>query len=165
MSPIWRNNGRKPANGRKAEIANWKSEARKRIGVRRGKQSPQSKFTVEHRRAKSGKISVWAAPDFRFHAPVHFLLHSTEVVAMVPSPLSVKTEARQPVDALPPLAGYVRGCLLGIALGLSVIFGIAWYLKPYDDQGQPYLWRRTSSSVCRSVRSRASPECLAHPAG
>ena len=70
--------------------------------------------------------------------PVYLHLHSTEVIAMVPSPLSVKTETQQPVDAEPALSGYVRGCLLGTALGLMVIFGIAWYLKPYDPMGQPY---------------------------
>jgi hypothetical protein len=57
---------------------------------------------------------------------------------MVPSPSSVKTEAQQPLDAVPALSGYVRGCLLGIGLGLTFIFGIAWYLKPYDGQGQAY---------------------------
>lgn len=57
---------------------------------------------------------------------------------MVPSPLNVKTQSEQPVGATPALAGYVRGCLLGIALGLTVIFGIAGYLKPYDEMGRPY---------------------------
>lgn len=42
------------------------------------------------------------------------------------------------MNAVPVLPRYVRGCLLGIALGLSGIFGIAWYLKPYDPQGRAY---------------------------
>ena len=57
---------------------------------------------------------------------------------MIPSQLSVKTESQQPVNAEPALTGYVRGCLLGTALGLMAVFGIACFLKPYDAQGQPY---------------------------
>lgn len=36
-----------------------------------------------------------------------------------------------------PLATWVRGCLLLIGLGLLAVFAIAWFLNPYDSQGQP----------------------------
>src|SRR5437764_341397 len=32
---------------------------------------------------------------------------------------------------------WVRGTLVGLALGLSAVFAVAIWLRPYDDDGQP----------------------------
>jgi hypothetical protein len=37
----------------------------------------------------------------------------------------------------PPLNVWVRGALLGIALGLSAVFSVAWWLTPYQEDGTP----------------------------
>jgi hypothetical protein len=42
----------------------------------------------------------------------------------------------EPLDAIPVLGHWVRGTLVGLALGLSVVFGIAIWLNPYDETGQ-----------------------------
>lgn len=51
---------------------------------------------------------------------------------MVPRPLSDSEETFEPLDALPVLTGYVRGTLVGIALGLTAVFVIASRLDPYQ---------------------------------
>ncbi|MFN4261600.1 MAG: DUF2752 domain-containing protein, partial [Gemmataceae bacterium] len=38
--------------------------------------------------------------------------------------------------AVPALGPWVRGTLVGIALGLSAVFGIAWWLNPYQPSGE-----------------------------
>lgn len=38
---------------------------------------------------------------------------------------------------IPALAGWVRGILVGIVLGLVAVFIIAWKLDPYQDDGSP----------------------------
>jgi hypothetical protein len=43
---------------------------------------------------------------------------------------------QEPVEAQPVLGRGVRGALIALALGLSVVFGIALWLNPYDDQGR-----------------------------
>jgi hypothetical protein len=40
-------------------------------------------------------------------------------------------------DALPLLNPWVRGTLAGLAAGLVLVFGIAIWLDPYDEEGQP----------------------------
>lgn len=40
-------------------------------------------------------------------------------------------------DEEPPLAGWVRGALLGLALGLIVVFALACWLDPYEADGTP----------------------------
>src|SRR5947209_922408 len=51
---------------------------------------------------------------------------------MVPAPLSPIEQASRP-----PLERWVRQALLGIALGLVGIFGLAAWLNPYEEDGQP----------------------------
>lgn len=55
---------------------------------------------------------------------------------MVPAPLS-PIELVEPRRIAPPLATWVRGGLLLVGAGLLAIFGIAYWLNPYDSQGQP----------------------------
>jgi hypothetical protein len=58
---------------------------------------------------------------------------------MVPPPLSAKGEARDSRSARRALSNWVRGALLGLALGLGGVFAIAAWLNPYDADGQPRL--------------------------
>ena len=60
------------------------------------------------------------------------------MVAIV-SPLLPQTSEFEPdpLEVLPVLRWWVRLGLLIIAAGLIVVFGIAIWLRPYDDQGQP----------------------------
>jgi len=44
---------------------------------------------------------------------------------------------QEPLDAIPVLGNWVRGVLLGLALGLVLVFGIAIWLDPYDGDGRP----------------------------
>lgn len=44
---------------------------------------------------------------------------------------------RESREAVPVLSTWVRGTLLGIALGWAVVFGVAIWLKPYDAYGRP----------------------------
>jgi hypothetical protein len=46
---------------------------------------------------------------------------------------------RQRFQARPPLRWWVRGGLIGVALGLCGIFAIALWLHPYGDDGAPLL--------------------------
>jgi hypothetical protein len=41
------------------------------------------------------------------------------------------------VDVVPVLGRAVRGALLGIAVGLVVVFAVATWLRPYDESGRP----------------------------
>ena len=54
----------------------------------------------------------------------------------MPPPLPPTDRTEEPLDAIPVLTGWVRGTLLGIAIGLTAVFGIAAWLKPYDAGGQ-----------------------------
>ena len=42
-------------------------------------------------------------------------------------------------DVLPVMPGYLRGTLVGLALGLIGVFGIARWLNPYEPDGTPRL--------------------------
>ena len=50
-------------------------------------------------------------------------------------------ENEEPLECVlapePPLNAWVRGALVGIMLGLLVVFGIAIWLNPYDQEGAP----------------------------
>jgi hypothetical protein len=48
---------------------------------------------------------------------------------------TIRTE-QDPREAIPVLSAWVRGTLLGIALGWAVVFGIAIWLDPYDVYGR-----------------------------
>lgn len=56
-------------------------------------------------------------------------------MAIVPPPLSPNDEELEPLDVLPVMSRWVRGTLVGIALGLIVLFGVAAWLNPYRSDG------------------------------
>ena len=66
------------------------------------------------------------------------LLFPKWVIAIVPAPLKPIGEIRsgEPLDALPVLGRWPRVGLVAVALGLVLVFAVAWWLNPYDD-GQP----------------------------
>jgi hypothetical protein len=43
----------------------------------------------------------------------------------------------RPVDVLPVMDSWVRGCLVGMALGLTGVFGVALWINPYEPDGTP----------------------------
>jgi hypothetical protein len=55
----------------------------------------------------------------------------------VPPPLIHHRHDQEPVDAVPVLGRWTRGWLLLLAVGLIVVFGLAVWLDPYDECGQP----------------------------
>jgi Protein of unknown function (DUF2752) len=57
------------------------------------------------------------------------------VIAIVPPPLSLDKVEPAPLDVLPVMSRWVRGTLVGIALGLSALFAVAAYLNPYRSDG------------------------------
>jgi hypothetical protein len=79
-------------------------------------------------------------PWLRENHPKDFvlLLQCWKVVAIVPAPLPQTDDfAEEPLDVVPVLGWWVRGTLVGIALGLGAVFTIAALLNPYDEDGQP----------------------------
>jgi hypothetical protein len=54
----------------------------------------------------------------------------------VPAPLLPMKHEQAPLDVIPVLNRWVRGALVGIAVGLALVFGIARWLDPYDN-GKP----------------------------
>ena len=58
-----------------------------------------------------------------------------KVIAIVPPPLTPTKTEDEPLEALPVMSGWVRGMLVGIALGLTVLFAVAAYLNPYRTDG------------------------------
>jgi hypothetical protein len=64
-------------------------------------------------------------------------LDSPEDIAIVPPPLEPNAERRETGREREPLAGWVRGALLGLALGLAAVFALARYLDPYEADGTP----------------------------
>jgi hypothetical protein len=65
------------------------------------------------------------------------LLHPEKAVAIVPASLQPVEESERPASVIPVVDGWVRRALLAIALGLLVVFGIAAWLNPYDENGEP----------------------------
>ena len=59
------------------------------------------------------------------------------MIAIVPPSNQSIDSLDAPLDAIPVMARWVRGMLLGLALGMSLVFGIALWLNPYDAEGQP----------------------------
>ena len=53
----------------------------------------------------------------------------------MPPPLSLKEEELVPPDVIPVMSRWVRGTLVGIALGLTALFAVAVYLNPYRSDG------------------------------
>ena len=43
----------------------------------------------------------------------------------------------EPLPVIPVLGAWVRGTLVGMALGLVVVFAVAAWLNPYDRDGEP----------------------------
>jgi hypothetical protein len=64
-------------------------------------------------------------------------LHPEKAVVIVPPSLQQAEQLDEPLDAIPALTGWVRGGLVGIALGLVMVFVIAWRLDPYQEDGTP----------------------------
>ena len=64
-----------------------------------------------------------------------FILYCSRVNAIVPAPLVSTDESQEPLDVIPVLGNWVRGALLGIAAGLTVVFAIALALNPYEADG------------------------------
>jgi hypothetical protein len=62
-------------------------------------------------------------------------LYRNRVIAIVPPPLVSTDESQEPLDVLPVLGNWVRGALLGVALGLMAVFAIALALNPYQADG------------------------------
>ena len=56
-------------------------------------------------------------------------------MAIVPPPLSQNDEELTPLDVLPVMNRWVRGTLVGIALGLTALFAVAALLNPYRSDG------------------------------
>jgi hypothetical protein len=71
--------------------------------------------------------------------------------AAAEAPARPKRKERAPLEAQPVMAGWVRGMLVGIALGLTALFGVAAYLNPYNSDGTP---RRMETH-----RQLGLPEC------
>jgi hypothetical protein len=57
------------------------------------------------------------------------------VIAIVPPSCSPKDEELEPLDVLPVMSRWVRGTLVGIALGLTALFAVAAFLNPYRIDG------------------------------
>jgi hypothetical protein len=53
----------------------------------------------------------------------------------VPPPLTTNEFHQEPLEVVPVNGAAVRGCLVGLALGLTTVFGIALWLDPYAGDG------------------------------
>ena len=58
-------------------------------------------------------------------------------MAIVPRPLNSKDKEPELLTARPVMAAWVRGALVGVALGLTALFAVAAYLNPYRSDGSP----------------------------
>jgi hypothetical protein len=73
------------------------------------------------------------------------------VIAIVPAPLEQNVPHPEIADAVPALTNRVRGALVGMALGLAAVFGIAIWLNPYAADG--------SARRMETHRQLGLPEC------
>jgi hypothetical protein len=62
-------------------------------------------------------------------------LQHTEVIAIVPPPLP-SDQTQEPLEVIPVLGPWVRGVLVGLALGLTAVFAVAVWLDPYQEGGE-----------------------------
>ena len=60
------------------------------------------------------------------------LLQPDRGVAIVPPSLVINEQESEPVDVLPVMTRNVRGALLGMVIGLAIVFTIALRLDPYQ---------------------------------
>jgi hypothetical protein len=51
--------------------------------------------------------------------------------------LSSYDEGQDLLTVRPYLSGWVRGLLLALSAGWVLVFGLAWYLNPYQEDGSP----------------------------
>jgi hypothetical protein len=59
-----------------------------------------------------------------------------KVVAIVPAHLVQTDElSQEPLDVIPVLTWWVRGALLIVVGFLVAVFSVAWWLKPFDEEG------------------------------
>ena len=56
----------------------------------------------------------------------------------MPAPLLPVEKTQEPLDAIPVMGNWVRGALIGMALGLGLVFYTATRLNPYEN-GQPRM--------------------------
>jgi hypothetical protein len=56
---------------------------------------------------------------------------------MNPPPTSTDKNSEEVLDAIPVMRAWVRGTLVGVALGLIAVFSVAIWLNPYDEDGAP----------------------------
>jgi Protein of unknown function (DUF2752) len=80
----------------------------------------------------AGAAGSGAAAD-----PDRFLLFNNRVIAIVPPSLPSTDDTGEPLDVIPVLNVWVRGVLVGLAVGLGAVFAIALWLDPYDADGVP----------------------------
>ena len=76
------------------------------------------------------------------------------------SPLHRKTRNPKLLEARPAMSLWVRGMLVGIALGLTALFAVAAWLNPTRTTAPRGAWKRTGSWDCPSARSNESPAIL-----
>jgi hypothetical protein len=62
-------------------------------------------------------------------------LQRNQVIAIVPRPSTLDRQTEQVPQAVPVLDQWVRIALLAIALALVAVFGVAFWLNPYDERG------------------------------
>jgi hypothetical protein len=85
-------------------------------------------------------------------------------MAIVPPPLSQNDEEPEPLDVLPVMSRWVRGTLVGIALGLIALFGVAAWLNPYQGDGtarrmETHMQLGLPECTFKSVTHLPCPSC------
>lgn len=68
---------------------------------------------------------------------VKLALQPFEVIAIVPPPLTLQRYEEEPREVVPVLGWWTRRSLVLTALALTVVFGLALWLNPYDEKGRP----------------------------
>jgi hypothetical protein len=65
------------------------------------------------------------------------LLHPIEMIVMNPPSPSSSREPEEVLEVIPVLRPWVRGSLIGLALGLIAVFAVAFWINPYNADGSP----------------------------